>query len=78
MGMGMFQAANDFKVMNPGMPSSKIYSTGQAKMTRSSDVTGDIGYTPSNTTKLVMCFTNEVVLSMLKYEWMTRLLVVGC
>ncbi|WMV10023.1 hypothetical protein MTR67_003408 [Solanum verrucosum] len=36
----------------PGMPSSKIYSTGQAKVTRSSDVTGDIGYTPSNTTKL--------------------------
>ncbi|WMV55383.1 hypothetical protein MTR67_048768 [Solanum verrucosum] len=37
---------------NPGMPSSKIYSTGQAKMTRSFDVTGDICYTPSNTTKL--------------------------
>jgi len=34
------------------MPSSKIYSTGQAKVTRSSDVTGDIGYTPSTTTKL--------------------------
>ncbi|WMV32538.1 hypothetical protein MTR67_025923 [Solanum verrucosum] len=137
MGMGVFQAANDFKVMNPVMPSTKIYSTGQAKVTRSSDVTGDIGYTPSNTTKLkwngkaaistsklhelrekqinktmgsssnnpsrndtssqskmpwklclhmaygyrnnvvlVMCFTNGVVLSMLKYEWMTRLLVV--
>ncbi|KAH0657490.1 hypothetical protein KY289_026238 [Solanum tuberosum] len=52
MGMGVFQAANGFKVMNPGMPSSKIYSTGQAKVTRSSDVTGYIGYTPSNTTKL--------------------------
>ncbi|KAG5632878.1 hypothetical protein H5410_004595 [Solanum commersonii] len=52
MGMGVFQAANGFKVMNLGMPSSKIYSTGQAKVTRSSDVTGDIGYTPSNTTKL--------------------------
>ncbi|KAH0709216.1 hypothetical protein KY284_010643 [Solanum tuberosum] len=116
MGMGMFQVANGFKVMNPGMPSSKIYSTGQAKVTRSSDVTGDIGYTPSNTTKLkwngkatistsklhelrekqrkktmgsvftygyrnnvvlVMCFTNSVVLSMLKYEWMARLLVVN-
>ncbi|KAG5601647.1 hypothetical protein H5410_033017 [Solanum commersonii] len=25
---------------------------------------------------LVMCFTNGVVLSMLKYEWITRLLVV--
>ncbi|KAG5632650.1 hypothetical protein H5410_004367 [Solanum commersonii] len=36
----------------PGMPRSKIYSTGQAKVTRSSDVTGDIGYTPSNTSKL--------------------------
>ncbi|KAG5620672.1 hypothetical protein H5410_005890 [Solanum commersonii] len=52
MGMGVFQAANGFKVMNPGMPSSKIYSTGQAKVTRSSNVTGDIGYTPGNTTKL--------------------------
>ncbi|KAG5589363.1 hypothetical protein H5410_039877 [Solanum commersonii] len=52
MGMSVFQAANGFKVMNPGMPSSKIYSTGQAKVTRSSDVIGDIGYTPSNTTKL--------------------------
>ncbi|KAK4731883.1 hypothetical protein R3W88_024871 [Solanum pinnatisectum] len=52
MGMGVFQAANGFKVMSPGMPSSKIYSTGQAKVTRSSNVTGDIGYTPSNTTKL--------------------------
>ncbi|KAH0758546.1 hypothetical protein KY290_022039 [Solanum tuberosum] len=51
-GNGCVQAANGFKVMNPGMPSSKIYSTGQAKVTRSSDVTGDIGYTPSNTTKL--------------------------
>ncbi|KAK4730190.1 hypothetical protein R3W88_023178 [Solanum pinnatisectum] len=51
MGMGVFQVANGFKVMNPGMSSSKIYSTGQAKVTRSSDVTGDIGYTPSNTTK---------------------------
>ncbi|TMW82202.1 hypothetical protein EJD97_006532 [Solanum chilense] len=49
MGMGLFQAANGFK---SGMPSSKIYSTGQARLTRSSDVTGDIGYTPSNTTKL--------------------------
>ncbi|KAH0662136.1 hypothetical protein KY290_028083 [Solanum tuberosum] len=52
MGIGVFQVANGFKVMNSGMPSSKIYSTGQAKVTRSSDVTGDIGYTPSNTTKL--------------------------
>ncbi|KAH0649460.1 hypothetical protein KY285_034708 [Solanum tuberosum] len=52
MGMSVFQAANGFKVMNPGMPSSKIYSTGQAEVARSSDVTGDIGYTPSNTTKL--------------------------
>ncbi|WMV43446.1 hypothetical protein MTR67_036831 [Solanum verrucosum] len=36
----------------PGMSSSKIYSTEQAKVTRLSYVTGDIGYTPSNTTKL--------------------------
>ncbi|KAH0642490.1 hypothetical protein KY290_034075 [Solanum tuberosum] len=52
MGMGVFEAANGFKVMNPSMPSSKIYSTGQAKVTRSSYVTSEIGYTPSNTTKL--------------------------
>ncbi|KAH0658509.1 hypothetical protein KY289_027257 [Solanum tuberosum] len=49
MEIGVFQAANGFK---PGMPSGKIYSTRQAKVTRSSDVTDDIGYTPSNTTKL--------------------------
>ncbi|WMV14415.1 hypothetical protein MTR67_007800 [Solanum verrucosum] len=52
MEMGVFQAANGFKVMNCGMPSSKIYYTGQVKVTRSFDVTGDIDYTPSNTTKL--------------------------
>uniref|UniRef100_A0A3Q7GGG7 Uncharacterized protein n=1 Tax=Solanum lycopersicum TaxID=4081 RepID=A0A3Q7GGG7_SOLLC len=34
------------------MPSSKIYSIGQARVTISSDVTVGIGYTPSNTTKL--------------------------
>lgn len=34
------------------MPSIKIYSTGQAKKTRSYDVTGDIDYILSNTTKL--------------------------
>ncbi|KAK4706201.1 hypothetical protein R3W88_034243 [Solanum pinnatisectum] len=51
IGMGVFKHVI-FKVMNPGMPSSRIYSTGQAKVTRSSNVTGDIGYTPSNTTKL--------------------------
>ncbi|WMV49825.1 hypothetical protein MTR67_043210 [Solanum verrucosum] len=114
MGMGVFQPANGFKVTNPGMPSSKIYSTSQAKVIRSTDITGDISYTPSNTSKLkwngkttistsklhelrekcvyiwccvgsidysydvvlVMCFRNGVVLSILKYEWMTRLLVV--
>ncbi|KAM3380008.1 hypothetical protein P3S68_005581 [Capsicum galapagoense] len=50
--MSVFQAENGFKVLNPGMPSSKIYSTGQAKVARSADVTGDIGYAPSSTTKL--------------------------
>ncbi|KAK4706930.1 hypothetical protein R3W88_033514 [Solanum pinnatisectum] len=53
MEIGVFQAANGFKVINPDMSSSKIYSTGQANVTRSSNVTGDIGYTPSNTTKLI-------------------------
>ncbi|KAM3305254.1 hypothetical protein P3S67_012120 [Capsicum chacoense] len=38
--------------MSLGMPSCKIYSTGQAKVARSADVTGDIGYAPSSTTKL--------------------------
>ncbi|KAM3321876.1 hypothetical protein P3S67_003027 [Capsicum chacoense] len=49
VGMGVFQAENGFK---PGMPSSKIYSTGQVKVARSADVTGDIGYTPSSISKL--------------------------
>ncbi|PHU29906.1 hypothetical protein BC332_01999 [Capsicum chinense] len=40
------------RVVEMGMPSSKIYSTGQAKMARSTDVTGDIGYTPSSTSKI--------------------------
>ncbi|KAM3267211.1 hypothetical protein P3S67_032622 [Capsicum chacoense] len=34
------------------MPSSKICSTGQARVTRSADITGIIGYTPSTTSKL--------------------------
>ncbi|KAG5620028.1 hypothetical protein H5410_005246 [Solanum commersonii] len=51
IGMSVFQVTNGFKVMNLGMPSSKIYSTGQVKVKRF-DVTGDIGYTPSNTSKL--------------------------
>ncbi|PHT32754.1 hypothetical protein CQW23_29091 [Capsicum baccatum] len=52
MGMGVFQAENRFKVLNPGMPSSKICSTGQARVTRSADITGNIGYTPTSTSKL--------------------------
>ncbi|KAF3625226.1 putative C2 and GRAM domain-containing protein-like [Capsicum annuum] len=36
----------------PGMPSSKIYCIGQAKVARSADMTGGIGYTPSSTSKL--------------------------
>ncbi|KAM3361241.1 hypothetical protein P3S68_016095 [Capsicum galapagoense] len=52
VGMDVFQAENDFKVLNPGMPSSKIYSIGQAKVARSADVTSGIGYTPSSTSKL--------------------------
>ncbi|PHU20195.1 hypothetical protein BC332_11346 [Capsicum chinense] len=39
VGMDVFQAENDFKVLNPGMPNSKIYSIGQAKVARSADVT---------------------------------------
>ncbi|KAF3636597.1 putative auxin-induced protein 10A5-like [Capsicum annuum] len=38
--------------LKPGMPSSKICSTGQARVTRSADITGNIGYTPSTTNKL--------------------------
>ncbi|KAM3355818.1 hypothetical protein P3S68_022532 [Capsicum galapagoense] len=52
MGMGMFQPENGFKVLNPDMPSSKICSTGQARVTRSADITGNIGYTPTSTSKL--------------------------
>ncbi|KAF3649478.1 putative F-box protein-like [Capsicum annuum] len=52
MGMSVFQAENGFKVLNPGLPSSKICSTGQATVTRSADITGNIGYTPTFTSKL--------------------------
>ncbi|PHT83630.1 hypothetical protein T459_12073 [Capsicum annuum] len=52
MGMGMFQAENGFKVLNPGIPSSKIFSTGQARVTRLADITDNIGYTPTSTSKL--------------------------
>ncbi|KAF3668404.1 putative C2 and GRAM domain-containing protein-like [Capsicum annuum] len=52
MGMGVFQDENGFKVLNPGMPSSKICSIGHARVTRSADITGNIGYTPSTTNKL--------------------------
>ncbi|KAH0712540.1 hypothetical protein KY289_008499 [Solanum tuberosum] len=49
MEMGVFQATNGFK---HDMPSSKIYSTGQAKVTRASDVIGDIGKATISTSKL--------------------------
>ncbi|KAF3656364.1 putative F-box protein-like [Capsicum annuum] len=52
MEMGMFQDENGFKVLNPGMPRSKICSTSQARVTRSADITGNIGYTPTSTSKL--------------------------
>ncbi|KAF3630174.1 hypothetical protein FXO37_28572 [Capsicum annuum] len=52
MEMGVFQAENVFKVLKPGMPSSKICSTGQARVTKSADITGNIGYTPTFTSKL--------------------------
>ncbi|WMV54057.1 hypothetical protein MTR67_047442 [Solanum verrucosum] len=55
MGVGVFQAANGFKVMNVCLHMVLCWF---------------------NNIVLVMCFTNGVVLSMLKYEWMTRLLVV--
>ncbi|WMV51385.1 hypothetical protein MTR67_044770 [Solanum verrucosum] len=52
MGMGVFQAENGFKAFNPGMPSFKIFSTGATKVTRSADITGDIGFKPSTASKL--------------------------
>ncbi|KAM3358186.1 hypothetical protein P3S68_021117 [Capsicum galapagoense] len=52
MEMGVLQAENGFKVLNPGMPSSKICSTGQVRVTRSADITGNIGYTSTSTSKL--------------------------
>nr|XP_016507435.1 PREDICTED: uncharacterized protein LOC107825112 [Nicotiana tabacum] len=56
MGMGVFQAENGFKTLNPGMPSSRIVATlstriesnGPAMIIRSADVTGDIGFKPSS------------------------------
>ncbi|KAM3305605.1 hypothetical protein P3S67_012471 [Capsicum chacoense] len=49
MEMGVFQVENGFK---PGMPSSKICSTGQVRVTRLADITGNISYTPTSTSKL--------------------------
>ncbi|KAF3637959.1 putative C2 and GRAM domain-containing protein-like [Capsicum annuum] len=44
----------------PGMPSSKICSTGQARIPRLADITGNIGYTPS-TNKKPAKVTNPMV-----------------
>ncbi|KAG5585838.1 hypothetical protein H5410_046272 [Solanum commersonii] len=52
MGMSVFQVENEFKAFNPGMPSFKILSTSATKVTRSADITGDIGFKPSTTSKL--------------------------
>ncbi|KAG5577593.1 hypothetical protein H5410_057727 [Solanum commersonii] len=52
VGMGVFQDENGFKALNPGMSSCKIFSTGTTKVTKSADVTGDIGYKPSTAPKL--------------------------
>uniref|UniRef100_M1D3T5 Transposon MuDR mudrA n=1 Tax=Solanum tuberosum TaxID=4113 RepID=M1D3T5_SOLTU len=52
IGMGVFQAENGFKALNPGMSSCKIFSTGTTKVRKSVDVTGDIGYKPSTAPKL--------------------------
>jgi len=38
--------------VQPGMPSFKILSTGATKVTRSADITGDIGFKPSTASKL--------------------------
>lgn len=51
MGMGVFQVENGFKAFNSGMPSFKILSTGATKVTRSADITGDIGFKPSTASK---------------------------
>ncbi|KAH0776337.1 hypothetical protein KY290_007748 [Solanum tuberosum] len=52
IGMGVFQDENGFKALNPGMSSCKIFSTGTPKVTKSTDVTADIGYKPSTAPKL--------------------------
>ncbi|XP_059280951.1 uncharacterized protein LOC132034574 [Lycium ferocissimum] len=52
MGMGVFQAENGFKAVNPGMSSSRIVSTSKSNVTSSAEVTGDIGYKPSANSKL--------------------------
>ncbi|OIT34486.1 hypothetical protein A4A49_20176 [Nicotiana attenuata] len=49
MGMGVFQAENGFTTINLGLPSSRIVSTrSSTKITRSADVTGDIGFKPTS------------------------------
>ncbi|WMV13987.1 hypothetical protein MTR67_007372 [Solanum verrucosum] len=52
IGMGVFQDENGFKALNPGMSSCKIFSIGTTKVTKSADVTRDIGYKPSTAPKL--------------------------
>ncbi|KAG5621998.1 hypothetical protein H5410_007216 [Solanum commersonii] len=54
VGMGVFQDENGFKALNPGMSSCKIFSTGTTKVTKSADVTGDIGYKPKSCTQVEM------------------------
>ncbi|KAH0668862.1 hypothetical protein KY289_023355 [Solanum tuberosum] len=43
---------NGFKALNPWMSGCKIFSTGTTKVTKSADVTVDVGYKPSTAPKL--------------------------
>ncbi|MCD7450510.1 hypothetical protein HAX54_006802 [Datura stramonium] len=59
----VFQAENSFK---HGMSSSKILSTDPAKVTRSTEVTGDIGFKPSTGSKLK--WNGKAVISIRKLQ----------
>ncbi|KAM3216501.1 hypothetical protein P3L10_025942 [Capsicum annuum] len=47
-GMSVFQAENDFTIINPGLPSRRIVSTGPKQVMKSAVVSGDSGFKPSS------------------------------
>ncbi|XP_015167485.1 uncharacterized protein [Solanum tuberosum] len=46
VGVGIYQAEDEFTTLNPGLPSRRVINTGTRVTKRADVVTGDIGYTP--------------------------------